>query len=182
MARALLYFELHCRCRKLKTERPKLSYSKRLRAGSDEHGGPIEPHTYRIYPFGAHIASLLSTDRENFIKPALSLNACFSDSDNGGWFKKIVQFRVLVLDEKTVPALRQEWDGLVRALGKDEYEDLVTYRQGKDYFRLMIKDVREGLKDVVLLSAGKDGSCLFVDLRGLPADAAMIPSSPPGVW
>jgi Domain of unknown function (DUF4252) len=103
---------------------------------------------------------------ENFIKPALSLNACFSDGDNKGWFNKVVQFRVLVLDDKTAPSLRQEWDGLVRALGKDQYEDLVTFRQGKDYFRLMIKEMREDLKDVVLLSAGKDGSCLFVDLRG----------------
>lgn len=103
---------------------------------------------------------------ENFIKPVLSLNACFSDGDNKGWFDKIVQFRVLVLDNKTAPSLRQEWDGLVRALGKDEYEDLVTFRQGKDYFRLMLKEVKEGMKDVVLLSAGKDGSCLFVDLRG----------------
>jgi hypothetical protein len=100
------------------------------------------------------------------MKSAFSINGSFSGGDGKGWFNKITQFRLLVLDSKKTPSLMPEWDGLIRALGKDEYEELVSFRQGKDYARLLLKEVGEGLKDVVLLCAGKDGGCLFVNLRG----------------
>jgi Domain of unknown function (DUF4252) len=103
---------------------------------------------------------------EDLIKPALTINAGFSGSDSKGWFNKVVKFRVLVLNDQKAPSLREEWDGLIKALGKDEYDDLVTVRQGKGYLRLMSKDINGDLKDVVLLISDKDGGSIFVNLRG----------------
>ena len=99
------------------------------------------------------------------------LNACFSGkegsakSDSDGWFKKVTQIRLLILDEKNAPSAK-EWSALSSSLRDDHYEDLVSIRQGGDRVQLMSADVSGGLKDVVFIACGTEGGGMLVNFKG----------------
>jgi len=62
---------------------------------------------------------------------SFGVNATFSSSEKKGWLNKVTQFRMLILDAKKTPSLRGEWNELAQSLKKDNYDDLVTIRQGR---------------------------------------------------
>ncbi|HWK07505.1 MAG TPA: DUF4252 domain-containing protein [Puia sp.] len=101
------------------------------------------------------------------IDPGFLLNASFSGKEsNSGWMHKITKVRLLLLDDKKTPAREQEWRELSQSLQKDQFEELLTIRQGKDRVQLLSKERGDGQKEVVFLAGGKDGGGLFIHFRG----------------
>ena len=100
------------------------------------------------------------------VDPGLMLNASFSGSDNGNWMHKLTNVRMLIIDGKKASGV-QEWDELSRSVQSDDYEDLATIRKaGKGGVRLLSRDVKDGMKDIVFLASGDEGGGLFLQFRG----------------
>jgi hypothetical protein len=114
------------------------------------------------------------------IEPGFLLNANFSGKEsNGSWMHKITKVRLLILDDKKTSSRQQEWNELSQSLQKDQFEELLTIRKGKDRVQLLSKDRRDGQKEVVFLAGDKDGGGLFIHFRGhfTAADMEKIQSS-----
>src|SRR5258708_40131522 len=71
---------------------------------------------------------------EGSLNPSISVNATFSGNlpVAKATRNKITLFRMLVLDPKKIPSLRNEWTDFSLALRKDKFEDLVSIRKGHD--------------------------------------------------
>ncbi len=100
------------------------------------------------------------------------LNASFSGKSSGSssstdaWMSKISSLRLIVLDGKTNPGADKDWKDLESCLRDDHFDELLSFRKGKERMRLLSKDVNEGIKEVAFLVAGKEDSGLFFHFRG----------------
>jgi len=102
----------------------------------------------------------------SLFSPSFSINANFSGDSQKTWKNKVTQFRMLILDSKENPSLRHDLDELSLDLRKDKFEDMVTIHSGKDNMQLLSKDEKGGLKEIVFVVTGKDGGCVFMDIKG----------------
>jgi hypothetical protein len=94
------------------------------------------------------------------------LNASFSGSQSGDWVHKITKVRMLVIDGKKASGVH-EWEELSGSVRSDDYEDLATIRKaGKGGIRLLSRDGKDGLKDIVFLAAGDESGGLFLQFQG----------------
>jgi hypothetical protein len=104
-----------------------------------------------------------STDLSN---SSFSINANFSSEDKKSWKNKITLFRMLVLENKGNASLHHDWDDLSQSLRKDNFDDLLTIRKGSDNAHLLSKDGKGDQKELVFMASGKDGSCVFIHVKG----------------
>jgi hypothetical protein len=108
------------------------------------------------------------------IDPGFLLKASFSSGEKDGeraggksnWLHKVTRLRVLILDGKKTPSAVQDWKVLSRCLREEQFEELVSVRNGKDNMQLLDKERKDGLKEIVFLAAGEDGGGLFIEFRG----------------
>jgi len=100
------------------------------------------------------------------LNTSFSANINSSPDGKKSWKNKVTLFRMLVLENKGTPSLRSDWDELSQSLRKDNFEDLVTIRKGGDNARLLSKDGKGGLKELVFMANGKDGGCVFIHIKG----------------
>lgn len=123
---------------------------------------------YNKYKNSGNIDGSISID------PGFLLKASFSsgekEGEHGGdksdWLHKVTRLRVLILDGKKTPSAVQDWKVLSRSLREEQFEELVSVRNGKDNMQLLDKERKDGLKEIVFLAAGEDGGGLFIAFRG----------------
>jgi hypothetical protein len=87
------------------------------------------------------------------VDPKFMLSASFKGSDDGDWFHKITQVKMMILDKTNAT--------LSRDLHNQRFEDLFSVRKGGDLLQLMSRQGRAGLRDIAFLAGGKDGGLYF---------------------
>jgi len=129
--------------------------------GSSRDESPTLERFYNRFNSENHDGNSISID------PTFILNASFSGKEsNKDWMHKITKVRLLILDDKKMSGLQQEWRELSESLQKDRFEELLTIRKGQDRLQLFSKDRSDGQKEVVFLAGEKAGGGLFIHFRG----------------
>jgi hypothetical protein len=109
------------------------------------------------------------------INLSLLLNISSPDSTDG-WWHRVSMCRFMTIDKEKTPRAGQEWDELTQSLRDDHFAEWMSVRHGKENFRLMAKDRKDGQEDVVCVAIDQHGSGVFIHLRGRfsAADKARI--------
>lgn len=109
------------------------------------------------------------------INLSLLLNLNSPDSVDG-WWHKVTLCRFMAIDKEKTARAGQEWDELTQSLKDDHFEEWMSVRHGKENFRVMGKDRKDGQEDVVCVAIDQHGSGVFFHLRGRfsAADKARI--------
>jgi hypothetical protein len=99
------------------------------------------------------------------INMALLFNLGATDSSDS-WMKKVTMCRFMAIDSVKTSKAAEEWTELAQSLRDDHFEEWMSIRKGKSNFRLMARDRKDGLEDVVCLGVNADGGGVFIHLRG----------------
>lgn len=115
------------------------------------------------------------------IDPSFMLNASFSGSggdNSGSWFHKVSKVKLLLIDGKKASAA-DEWSDLSQSIQSENLEELFSVRKGKDKVQLLVKDVKDGQKELVFVAGGKTGGGIFIEFKGhfTSEDLAQMESS-----
>jgi hypothetical protein len=112
------------------------------------------------------------------INLALLLNFTASDSLDS-WTKRVTMCRFMAIDPQKTPKAAEEWADLKQSLKEDHFEEWMSVRKGKNDFRLMARDRKDGQEDVVGLAVDEHGEGVFLHIRGkfTAADKAKIQAS-----
>jgi hypothetical protein len=115
------------------------------------------------------------------INLALLLNLSSSDKSGksdtaNSWISKVTMCRFIVIDPEKGPKAGAEWNDLQQSVKDDHFEECMTVRQGKDNFRMMILERKDGQEDLVCLATGQHSGGVFFHVRGRfsAADRAKI--------
>jgi hypothetical protein len=96
---------------------------------------------------------------------SLLLNLSSDNAADTSWWHKITMCRFLTIDSGKAQN-SQAWAALNQVLREDHFEEWMTVRHGKENFRLLSKDRKDGQEDVVCVAIDKNGSGVFFHLRG----------------
>jgi|GEM_PF-2822369 len=75
------------------------------------------------------------------------------------WKSKITQLNIQLLDGRSIPT------ALSHELRDEKFEDLFSVRKGIEQLRLLSRDRKDGLREVVFLAEGKEGG-LYIRCTG----------------
>ena len=95
----------------------------------------------------------------------LNLSASSNPADSG-WWHKITLCRFLTIDPGKTASAGKEWSELNQSLRDDHFEEWMSVRHGKENFRMLARDRKDGQEDVVCVAVDKNGSGVFFHLRG----------------
>ena len=112
------------------------------------------------------------------INLALLLNFSSSDKSDtsNNWLSKVTLCRFIIIDPEKGPRAGEEWNDLQQSVKEDHFEECMTVRHGKDNFRMMIRERKDGQEDLVCLATGQHSGGVFFHVRGRfsAADRARI--------
>jgi Domain of unknown function (DUF4252) len=95
----------------------------------------------------------------------LNLSSSSNPADTG-WWTKITLCRFLTIDQRKTAGAGKEWSELNQSLKDDHFEEWMSVRHGKENFRMLARDRKDGQEDVVCVAIDEKGSGVFFHLRG----------------
>jgi hypothetical protein len=102
-------------------------------------------------------------------KGSINLSLLFNlggEDSSDSWMKKVTMCRFLTLDPEKSAKAGQEWTELLQSLKDDHFEEWMSVRKGKNNFKVMGKDRKDGQQDVVCVAVGEHGGGVLFHLRG----------------
>jgi hypothetical protein len=95
----------------------------------------------------------------------LNLSASSNPADTG-WWHKITLCRFIAIDSAKTAGAAKEWSELNQSLRDDHFEEWMSVRHGKENFRMLARERKDGQEDVVCVAVDENGSGVFFHLRG----------------
>jgi hypothetical protein len=95
----------------------------------------------------------------------LNLSSSSNTSDSG-WWHKITLCRFIAIDSAKTAGAAKEWSELNQSLKDDHFEEWMSVRHGKEKFRMLARERKDGQEDVVCVAIDENGSGVFFHLRG----------------
>ncbi len=117
--------------------------------------------------FVDHYRGLETTEHVNlggFIIKAIGIFS--GDKDAREVTRHLSHLRVLTI-EGGPRLLSPEISSLTEELRRDKFEDFIEFREGKEGGRILIRENKRGITDLVLLLNGDENEFILVSLEGL---------------
>ncbi|MGB3548979.1 MAG: DUF4252 domain-containing protein [Saprospiraceae bacterium] len=117
--------------------------------------------------FVDHYRGLETADHLNLGGFIIKAIGVFSgDADAREVTRRLSHLRVLTIDNGP-RLLSPEITGLTEELRRDKFEDFIEFREGKEGGRILIRENKRGITDLVLLLNGDENEFILVSLEGL---------------